>query len=56
MKMELKKPSSPTRKSKEYLTNRMNQAEDRIWGLEDKIEDLSQIIKEHKKLGKNRKC
>ena len=43
--MSLKNPIAQPRNSKGSLTNRMNCAEDRTLGLEDKAEDLDQISK-----------
>ena len=50
MKMELKNPTTYLDNSKGSLTGRMNQAEDRISGLENKVDDLDQIRKEYKTL------
>ena len=50
MKKELKNPRTYLENSKGSLTGRMNQTEDRISGLEDKVDDLDQIRKEYETL------
>lgn len=50
MNMELKNPIVQLQKSKESFTSRINQVEDRISCLEDKIENLDQTSKKHEKL------
>ena len=49
MNMELKNPNNLIRNSKESLICRMNQAQGRISGLKEKIENLDQIRKEYEK-------
>lgn len=49
MKMDWKSPIIQPEKSKETLTSRMNQAGDRLSGLEDKVQDLDKIRKEYEK-------
>lgn len=47
IKTELKNLVTQVGNSKEILTSRIKQTEDRISGLKDKIEDLDQIRKGH---------
>lgn len=54
MNMELKNPNNLIRNSKESLICRMNQAQGRISGLKDKIENLDQIRKENEKNYENK--
>ena len=49
MKMKQKNPVVQLENSMKGLAIRMNQAEDRVSRLEDKIEDIDQISEEHKK-------
>lgn len=49
MKMKLKKTKAQVENSQQNFTSQMNQAEDRILDLQDKIEDLEQMNKKHKK-------
>ena len=51
LKMKLKNPTFRLEKKKS-LTSRMNQAEDRISGLNDKVEDLDKYTKNMTKLCK----
>lgn len=54
MNMELKNPNNLIRNSKESLICRMNQAQGRISGLKEKIENLDQIRKENEKNYENK--
>lgn len=50
--MELKNPTAQLKELKEIYKSRMNQAEGRTTGCENKIKDLDQI---HRNIKKNRK-
>lgn len=48
----MKKSGIETKISEESLTNRLNEGEERISGLEDEVEELDHLVKENVKYKK----
>lgn len=55
MILELNNPNNSTTNLKGKPARRVNQADDTVSGLEDKVEDLDQILKEYDKLKQTNK-